>query len=296
MIRLTTPQKDVVLSFFQNDIQLVKKYFMMISFDFDESFKYSVFKEFIFAAAGMMKDLDHAIYSAELLSSFKVIQALDQSHTEFMAKSKHASQVYEKEFLHAQEEYVIQEKKYEDLKAELQLLISKEQTLNTQLKFENEKIAELKAQGKLKSLPLEKANAIKMLRREHVDTVHYLGQRRNELDEVQTLLNSFEHEHKAVFIDFFKTVKEKLEYQYTQSLSYFGYEFNEKLFVDSEKSASVQKFKRDAHISGDLNLCKYVEYYLKNINPDALADKDKKDKLIAAKQYCKNQRERENLF
>ena len=296
MINVTTPQKDVVLSFFQNDIKLVKKYFMMISFDFDENFKYSVFKEFIFAAAGMMKDLDHAIYNAELLSSFKVIQALDQSHTEFSAKSKHAMQVYNKEFLHAQEEYVIQQKKYDDLKAELQLLITKEQTLNAQLKAENEKVAELKAKGKLKTLPKEKADHIKMLRRDHVDTVHYLGQRRNELDEVQTMLNNFEHEHKAIFMDFFKTVKEKLEYQYSQSLSYFGYEFNQKLFVDSEKSASVQKFKREAHIAGDLNLCKYVEYYLKNINPDALADKEKKEKLNAAKQYCKNQRERENLF
>jgi len=296
MINVTTPQKDVVLAFFQNDIKLVKKYFMMISFDFDESFQYSIFKDFIFSAAGMMKDLDHAIYNAELLSSFKTIQALDQAHTEFIAKSKHALQVYNKEFLHAQEEYVQHQKKYEDLQAELQLLISKEQTLNAQLKAENARIAELKAQGKLKSLPKEKADSIKILRREHVDTVHYLGQRRNELDDEQSLLNSFEHEHKAIFMDFFKTVREKLEYQYTQSLSFFGYEFNERLFVDSEKSASVQKFKKEANISGDMNLCKYVEYYLKNINPDALADKEKKEKLKAAKQYCKNQRERENLF
>jgi len=135
-----------------------------------------------------------------------------------------------------------------------------------------------------------------MLRREHVDTVHYLGQRRNELDEVQSLLHNFEHEHKAIFMDFFKTVKEKLDYQYTQSLSYFGYEFNEKLFIDSEKSASVQKFKKEANIVGDINLCKYVEYYLKNVNPDALADKDKKEKLKSAKQFCKNKKERENLF
>ena len=296
MINVTTPQKDVVLSFFQNDIKLVKKYFMMISFDFDESFQYSIFKEFIFAAAGMMKDLDQTIYNAELLSSFKVIQALDQSYTEFKVKSRHAQQVYNKEFLHAQEEYVAQVKKYDDLKAELQMLISKEQSLGAQLNLENERIQKLKAAGNFKSQSKEKADYVKMLRRDHVDTVHYLGQRRNELDEVQTLLSNFEHEHKAIFMDFFKSVKEKLEFQYSQSLSYFGFEFNEKLFVDSEKSSMVQKFKKEAHIAGDLNLCKYVEYYLKNINPDALADKEKQEKLKAAKQYCKNQRERENLF
>lgn len=296
MINLSRPQKDVVLSFFQNDIRLVKKYFMMISFDFDENFKYSVFKEFIFSAAGMMKDIDHAIYNAELLSSFKVIQALDQSFSEFKSKSKHALQVYNKEFLHAQEEYVLQLRTYDALKAELQMLISSEQTLHTQLKLEDAKIKELKSKNQLKELPKEKVDKIKMLRREHVDTVHFLGQRRNELDAVQSLLASFENEHKAIFMDFFKTVKEKLEYQYSQSLSYFGFEFNEKLFVDSEKSEMVKKFKKDAHIIGDLNLCKYVEYYLKNVNPDALADKEKKDNLLAAKQYCKNLKERANLF
>lgn len=296
MINVTTPQKDVVLAFFQNDIRLVKKYFMMISFDFDESFKYSVFKDFIFSAAGMMKDLDHAIYNAELLSSFKIIQALDQAHTEFMAKSKHAMQVYNKEFLHAQEEYVVQQKRYDALKAELQMLIASEESLHTRLQAENANMKKLRETVSVKDIPQEKIDALKSLRRDHVDTVHFLGQRRNELDDVQTLLNNFEHEHKAIFIDFFKTVKEKLEYQYTQSLSYFGYEFNEKLFVDSEKSASVQKFKKEAHIIGDLNLCKYVEYYLKNVNPDALADKQKSENLNAAKKYCRNQKERENLY
>jgi hypothetical protein len=296
MINITTPQKDVVLSFFQNDVKLVKRYFMMISFDFDESFKYSVFKDFIFSAAGMMKDLDQAIYNAELLSSFKIIQALDQAYTEFRAKSKHAMQVYNKEFLHAQEEYVAQQKKYDGLKAELQMLISSEESLHGRLQAENAKMQKLRETTAVKDIPKEKINSLKMLRREHVDTVHFLGQRRNELDEVQTLLQNFEAEHKAIFLDFFKTVKEKLDYQYTQSLSYFGYEFNEKLFVDSEKSAMVQKFKKDAHITGDLNLCKYVEYYLKNVNPDALADAEKKENLKAAKQYCKNQRERANLF
>jgi len=296
MINVSTPQKDVVLAFFQDDIRLVKKYFMMISFDFDESFQYAVFKDFIFSAAGMMKDLDQAIYNAELLSSFKTIETLDEAYSTFSSKSKHALEVYNKEFLHAQEDYVLQEQKYEDLQAELQLLISKEESLNAKLKLENSKVAKLKKEGRFKELSKEKANEIKMLRRDHVDTVHYLGQRRNELDDVQALLNNFEYEHKAVFMDFFKTVKEKLEYQYTQSLSFFGYEFNEKLFIDSEKSASVRKFKKEANITGDFNLCKYVEYYLRTVNSDALADKDKKEKLNAARAYCKNKREREDLF
>jgi len=296
MIKLSTPQKDVVLAFFQEDIQLVKKYFMMIGFEFDESFKYSVFKEFIFAAAGMMKDLDNAIYNAELLSSFKIIQSLDQAHTEFKVKSKHSLAVYNKEFLHAQDDYVTHQKQYDDLKAELQMLITKEQSLNERLNIEKEKMQNLKLTMSVKDIPKEKIDALKLLRRDHVDTVHFLGQRRNELDDVQVILSDFENEHKAVFLDFFKTVKEKLEYQYSQSLSFFGYEFNEKLFVDSEKSAMVKKFKKEANIVGDLNLCKYVEYYLKNINPDALADKEKKENLKAAQNYCRNKREQANLF
>ena len=282
MIKISTPQKDVVLTFFQNDIKLVKKYFMMISFDFDENFEYCVFKDFIFSAAGMMKDIDQAIYNAELLSSFKTIQALDQAYTEFCAKSKHSLHVYTKDFLSSQEDYVLQQKKYEALQVELQALVLKEQSLQAQLKAKTDK------ETTVEQPSIENEDAIKALRRDHVDTVHYLGQRRNELSEVHDLLNNFEHENKAIFLDFFNATQEKLQYQYTQSLNFFGFEFNEKLFIDSEKSASVQKFKKEATIEGDLNLCKYVEYYLRNVNPDALADKDKKDKLKAAKLYCEN--------
>ena len=296
MINVTKPQKDVVIAYFSDDIKLVKKFFMMISFDFDESFQYKIFKDFIFAAAGMMKDLDGNIYNAELLSSFKIIQNLDQAHTEFKAKSQHSLQVYNREFLHAQEEYVAFQKKYDGLKAELQMLISSEKKLDAQLKHEEEKIKELKAAGKLKTLAKEKVDFIKKLRRDHVDTVHFLGQRRNELDEVHIIINTFEHEQKALFLDFFKTVKEKLEYQYSQSLSYFGHEFNEKLFIDSEKSEMVQKFKQEAGIKGSMDLCKYVEYYLKNVNPDAIADERKKDNLNKAKEYCKKMKERADLF
>jgi len=287
MIKISTPQKDVVLTFFQDDIKLIKRYFMMISFDFDESFKYSVFKDFIFSAAGMMKDLDQAIYNAELLSSFKTIQALDHAYTEFCSKSKHSLHVYTKEFLSSQEDYVVQQKKYDALQAELQSLVSKEQSLHTQLQARTKPENEVSSEMKNKS-PQEQEDAIKALRREHVDTVHYLGQRRNELSEIHDLLNNFEHENKAIFMDYFKSTQEKLDYQYTQSLNFFGFEFNEKLFIDSEKSSSVQKFKKEATIEGDLNLCKYVEYYLKNVNPDALADKDKKEKLKAAQAYCQN--------
>jgi len=285
MINLSTPQKDVVLDFFKEDIQLVKKYFMMIGFDFDESFKYEVFREFIFSAAGMMKDLDHAIYSAELLSSFNIIQTLDAAYLEFKSKSKHASSVYTKEFLHVQQEYVQTQKHFENLKAELQMLISKEKSLNARLE-----------KSKQKELSEEALEKVKTLRKEHVDTIHYLGQRRTELDDVQVSLQGFENEHKAVFLDFFSTVKEKLDYQYSQSLSFFGFEFNEKLFVDSEKSAMVQKFKHEANIKGDINLCKYVEYYLKNVNPDALADQEKKNNLKAAKAYCQDKCKRELSF
>lgn len=296
MIPITTPQKNVVLSFFNNDIKLVKRYFMMISFDFDESFQYSIFKDFINAAAGMIKEIDQTIYNAELLSSYKIIQALDQAHTEFKSKSKQPLQVYVKDFLPAQEGYVAEQKKYDALKAELQMLITRQQTLGAQLKAEEEKVKKLKEEGQLKTLSKDKVDKIKSIRRDNVDAIHLLGQRRNEINESFSLLDEFEKTHKAEFVEFFKSVQEKLDYQYSQSLSYFGYEFNQQLFINSEKSEQVQKFKKGAHISGDLNLCKYVEYYLKNINPDALSDTSRKENLRLAKQYCKNQKERANLF
>jgi hypothetical protein len=296
MITVTTPQKDVILAYFKDDLALVTRYCKMITDDVDKNFKYFVFKEFIFSAAGMMRDIDYDLYNDKLLKPFKVIQHLDQSHIHFQAKSKHVMTVYVKEFLEWQEDYVAQKKRFEDLQIELEGLISNERSLSKKVKLANEHLEKIKAKNPKDAIPDATLEKVKLFRSQHVDTIHLLGERRKELENLQKLLSNFEEEHKALFKDYFKAIKENIEAQYNKALAYFGYKFNKKLFIDAGRSAEVQRFKQKAHIFGDLDLCKYVEYYLKNVNSEELSDPAKKEKLNGAKQYCKNKREQENLF
>ncbi len=295
-IDVTVPQKEIVLSFFKDDIQLIQKYYKLISSDTDKDFKYFVFKEFVFSAAGMMRHIDQDFYNAKLLNSFKVIQALDDFYTEFKAKSKHVHTVYTTQFLLWQEDYVSQKDRYCGLKDELSMLITSEQIMSAKLKSIDAKIVEQLLLDPKYAVKEEEETKTKFLRREHVDTIHSLGERRKELDRLQILLSNFEEEHQSLFNEYFFATKKKLDAQYHKTLDYFGFKFNNKLFSGSKNSDMIQKFKKQANISGELNLCKYVEYYLKNVNPDTLSDKDKKESLNIAKQYCKNKRERENLF
>ena len=87
MIIVSVPQKEVILEFFKDDISVVKKYFNAIGFGFDDSFNYDAFKEFIFAAAGMFKELDMSIYNKELVSKFQTIKIIDAAFTEYKKKS-----------------------------------------------------------------------------------------------------------------------------------------------------------------------------------------------------------------
>jgi hypothetical protein len=295
MIPLSISQKNIVLSIFDDDIKLVKKYFMAISFDFDERFKYEVFKEFIYAAAGMFKDIDIGIYNQQLIGKFKTIQRLDAGYQLFRKKSRYALKLYESDFLGAQDAYTEVLEKYNVLRAMLQSLITSEKNLyNMRLSLEKDFSEQSAVLDKTERDALEKK--LKHVRREHVDTLHKLGEHRKELEELDGVLTAFEEQHKAEFMSYFKSVAEKLEYQYTHSLSYFGYEFNKALFINSEKSSEIQKFKKEANIDGDINLCKYVEYYLRNINPDALADPKRKVLLNEAKKYCQEHTEEENYF
>jgi hypothetical protein len=296
MINVTTPQKDIILAYFKDDLALVTRYCKMISGDVDKDFKYFVFKDFIFSAAGMMRDIDYDLYNDKLQKPFKVIQHLDQSHMNFQAKSKHVLTVYVKEFLEWQEDYVAQKKRFEDLQIELEGLISNESSLSKKVKLANEHLEKIKAKNPKAIIPEATLDKVKLFRSQHVDTIHLLGERRKELETLQKLLANFEEEHKSLFKEYFKAIKENIEAQYHKALAYFGYKFNKKLFLDAGRSAEVQRFKQKAHIFGDLDLCKYVEYYLKNINSEDLSDPLKKEKLNGAKQYCKNKRERENLF
>ncbi len=296
MINVTTPQKDVILAYFKDELAIVTRYTKMISVDMDQNFKYFIFKDFIFSAAGMMQDIDQDLYNDKLLKPFNVIKSLDKSYGNFQAKSKHVITVYINEFLQWQDDYVLQKKRYEDLQAELQMLISGEKVLSNKFKVIVQRIKEITEKDPKAEVPPALTGKQKTIRAEHVDTIHLLGERRKELEVLQKLLSNFEEEHKTLFQDYFKAIRAKLDAEYIKALSFFGYKFNKKLFSDARKSTEVQKFKQKAHVIGDLDLCKYVEYYLKNVSTDDLSDPKKKEKLNEAKQYCKNKREQENLF
>lgn len=269
------------MDFFANDIKIVSKYFNAIGFDFNEEFRFDVFKEFIYAAAGMFKDLDNTIYNQELVTKFNTIRYLSERYNEFEQRSAYAMRVYTREFLGAQEGYIAERKIFENLKAELQMLIANEQTL-TAKRETMEKQANTVPPDKWENFEFE----LKRVRREQVDTIHTIGTHRRDLEEHAANLKAFEDLHKEEFLKYFNEIKEKIAYQLTEALNYFGFDFNEALFRNSERSGPIQRFKREAGIKGDINLCKYVEYYLRNVVREALADIGHKERLLIAKRYC----------
>ena len=295
MIPVTTPQKEIILNYFKDELSLVAQYETLMVTKTDKDFRYFVFKNFIFSAAGMVSDIDQDLYKEKLLAPFKVIKSLDKSYTEFKIRNKQVMTVYATEFLQWQDDYVAQKKRYEDLKAEIQMLIISEKTLSGKLKLLAKHVDVLTKGNEEKKLE-QVQEKIKKIRSDHVDAIHYLGEKRKELDNLQELLSDFEEEHKKLFVDYFNKLKYTIDTRYNKALDYFGFKFNSKLFRDANKSPEVQKFKLRSHIHGDFSLCKYVEYYLKNISSDEIADQKKKEYLTAAKLYCKNKRERELLI
>lgn len=285
MLPISVSQKQVVMDFFDNDIKIVKKYFNAIGFDFDEEFRFDVFKEFIYSAAGMFKDLDTTIYNQELIAKFKTIRYLSERHSEFEQRSQFALKIYTKDFLSAQDAYMAERSTFETLKAELQALITQEQSLSDRHTKMEAQLADTS-----NPIPADKLAVLeqefKKVRRDQVDAIHMIGTHRRELEEHQANLKAFEDLHKEEFLRYFNEVKEKLSHQYSESLNYFGYDFNEALFRNSERSASIQRFKQEAGIQGNLDLCKYVEYYLRNVIPEALSNAAHKERLLTAKRYC----------
>lgn len=281
MIPVSIPHKEVIKKFFEADIQMTKKYYNGISFDFDDDFNFNVFKEFIYAAAGMFKNLDMAIYNKELVTKFKTIRHLSEEYADFEQRSSHPSLIFTRNFLAAQEVYKDELEAFESLKVSFQALIIKEKALT---------VLRTQMEAQFKDIPAEGKDAfeheLKQVRRQQVDAIHTIGENRQELDMRHTTLKAFEEEHRAEFIHSFNEAKEKLAHQYTASLNYYGYAFNEALFRNSENSTEIQKFKSDAGIEGKLNLCKYVEYHLRNVVIENLSNPEHKERLSDAKRYC----------
>jgi len=295
-INVTKSQKEIIVSFFKDDIDLIEQYSKKTTSPINKDFRYYIFHDYIFAASDMIRSLDLDFYNEKLFNQFKLIKNLDNSYQNFKAKSKHVLTIYVTEFLCWQEDYVLQKKIYEDMQKELKMLIASEIKYTNQFKKIQIRINELKAKKELDQMPQEEQDKIKLLRKEHVDVIHLIGERRKQLDRLQELLENFEEAHKALFKEYFKSIKDQLDSQYNSILDYFGYKFNKKVFTEANISNEIQKFKLKAGIRGDICLCKYFEYHIKNISTDELSDPNKKECLTRAKQYCKNQREREDNF
>lgn len=291
MLPVSVSQKEVVLKFFDKDIQIVKKYFNAIGFDFNEDFRFDVFKEFIYSAAGMFKDMDMTIYNQELVHKFKTIRYLHDRHSDFEQRSLYAIKVYTKDFLGVQEAYMSEKRTFDTLKAEIQTLIAREETLSVKRKTMEAQLAD-----KANPIPAESRDAfeleLKKTRRDHVDTIHTIGNYRSELEQHHENIKAFEEQHKEEFLRYFNEIKEKLQYQFTEALNYFGFDFNEALFRNSERSPTIQRFKQEAGIQGSIDLCKYVEYYLRKVIPEALADSRHTERLLNAKRYCERHSKR----
>ncbi len=284
-ISVSVPHKEVIKSFFEEDINTMRRYYNGIAFDFEDDFRFDVFKEFVYAAAGMFKELDMTIYNKDLVSKFKTIRYLSIQFSEFEQRSHHPHIVFQRNFLAAQEAYKIEQEKFDNLKAAFQMLIVKEKSLTAQREQ-----MEAKFNDTVHPVPEKERDSfeqtLKMVRKEQVDAIHMIGVNRQELDGLHTNLKAFEDEHKDEFIKAFNEAKEKLMYQYKASLDYYAFQFNESLFRYSEESAEIQKFKREAGIEGRISLCKYLEYYLRNVVPESLANASHKERLLDAKRYC----------
>lgn len=281
MIPISISQKQIVLDFFADDIKIVKKYFNSIDFDFDENFRFDVFKMFIYSAAGMFKDIDPTIYNQELVQQFNTIRFLSERYSDFEQRSRYALRIYGKDFLNAQTSYMSKKKEFETLRDGLQMLVSKEQALTSK-----RAVMEKKLEAASPKVNNDFEFDLKKVRREQVDTIHTIGTHRTLIEEYQISLKAFEDLHREEFLKYFNETKEKLIHQYTESLNYFGFDFNETLFRNSELSGPIQRFKKEAGIKGNIDLCKYVEYYLRTVIPEALADAGFKERLLAAKKYC----------
>lgn len=281
MIPVSISQKQIVLDFFEDDIKVVKKYFNAIGFDFDENFRFDVFKMFIYSAAGMFKDIDPTIYNQELVQQFNTIRFLHEHYSDFEQRSRYAIKIYSKNFLSAQESYMSKKKEFETLKAGLQALVTEEQALTDKRAIMEKQLETISAETK-NAFEFE----LKKIRRQQVDTIHIIGTNRALLEAHQASLKAFEDLHREEFLKYFNEFKEKLTHQYTESLNYFGFDFNETLFRNSELSEPVQRFKKEAGIQGNIDLCKYVEYYLRSVITEALADAGHRERLLYAKRYC----------
>ncbi|MEA1917888.1 MAG: hypothetical protein U9N42_10250 [Campylobacterota bacterium] len=267
MTKLTSQYKQSIVTYFKDDILVSDSYSFERIASADEDFHYIIFKDLISSATGLFRNIDERIITQELEDSFVKLNSIYDKYFNFKMRSKNSLTLYENSFLKKQESFMDKVELLEAEEFELIELNKQEDALYKKIQNPNEE-------------------NIKYLRTRHADVLDKRDILDKSIKELVKYVNNFYDYHKGAFFDIFEEIKSSIESKFFQILDTYAYEYNKEMFSRAKSSKLIENFLLRSGVRGELNICKFLEYYSKNIVTKIVVDDALKMRINGAKEYC----------
>jgi len=234
--------------------------------------KYSFAKRFLWTTFNNLVDIDNSIVTLRISSISDDLKFVSNLKDDFDKKIQYPLTAFKDIFLSSQKEYTSIKKMTTDTIERLNLLRTKEESIN--LEKENKKKEILKSNNKEKINKLTKE--LKILNGTYVDIVHMMARLQEIHKKNSKRLNNFELAHKETFYNSFKKEAKQHQKNITNILDAQAYLLDFTLWKEAKSSHAILNYFKSLSIDIELNTKTYLKYYLGTLD-EGKANKDTKD-------------------
>ncbi len=269
-IPLDRDVKDCLDNYFDEVISTIYEY--EAEFEDGETLNFILMKRFLNTAYNNLRDMDSTFMDEYLLELKGDLSVLESVYQKFHKKNIVPQVAYESIFLEQQTTYQRYKKIMEVNTSELYILKTTIKSLESQIEITKKEIKNSKV---LKYREL-KEKELKRYNKYYVDTIHRLGNLKDENIRIKDSLEKFEKEYKKEFILIYDKEARKYDKFIRKQLDGYSYEFDKKMWEAAENSTAIRSFFKRANIDDDFSSKTFLKYFIKGLDETKFSKEHKR--------------------
>ena len=278
--------KECIEEYFIPVSELIGEYAKLLESKKELDFKRM--KRFLLTAYNDLYELDSSLADSALEQKKNEIVSLENKYGSFRRVANFPlGYAFDKIFLENQPNYQKILTKKERTLQKITAFASKEKPLLYEIEAKERDLKKMADDGKQGTEEyVMKERTLKSLRKQYVDTLHYVTSQRELLELISKQIDNFQKRYFKDFVREFEPLVRFYDAKLIKILNVKAYEFDSRLWTRAKRSKLIRQFFMDAGIEGTYSSKTFLKYYLRTLDKDKLNENNKS--LFALLKYLES--------
>lgn len=268
--------KESIEHYFTPVKKLLSDYAMLL--ESKKELDFSKMKRFLLTAYNDLYELDSSLANSKLEEKKNELLKLQDKYGSFRRVANFPlGYAFDKVFLQHQPSFQKILEKRDSTAQKISVFASKEKHLLYEMELRERDLKRLIEEDRKGSQEYEvKESALKALRTQYVDNLHYVATQREMLNLLTRQIDNFKNTHFKEFVREFEPLVRFYDAKLIKILNVRAYEFDSMLWGQAKQSKLIRQFFVDSGIEGTYSSKTFLKYYLRTLDKDKLNEHNKK--------------------